>query len=107
MRLLCSSTGLAFTHLVRLTLDRENIAYFCSDADSSVAGIATPLTGSQSRIYIVNESDWEHAAELLREILPEAKAPTIARPSARPWPMWLVVSGVVLLVMLIPSVLVR
>jgi hypothetical protein len=105
MRLLYSSTSLAFTQLVRLTLDRESIGYFCSDADSSVAGIAGPMAGSQSRIYVLNENDWEHAVELMRGILPATKAPAIAHSSAKPMPTWLVVSGVGLLLVLVVAVL--
>ncbi len=69
MRLLYSSMSLAFTQLVRLTLDREGIEFFCSDADSSVAGIAGPMASTQSRIYVLRESDWEHAVELMRQVV--------------------------------------
>lgn len=67
MRLLYTSTDMAFSNLVRLTFDREEIAYFCSDADASMAGLATPM-GGQARFYITEESDWDRAVALMREM---------------------------------------
>lgn len=81
MKLLYTSTDLAFTQLVRMTFDREEIGYYCSDADGSLAGLATPM-GGQSRFYIADESDWDRAVELLREmgapVAPREPRPIVA-----------------------------
>ncbi len=103
MRLLYSSMSLAFTQLVRLTLHREGIEFFCSDADSSVAGIAGPMASTQSRIYVLREDDWEHAIELMRQILPADIA--ISRPPAEPIPIWLVIIGASLVLVIVAAVL--
>lgn len=84
MRLLYSSTSMAFTQSLRVVLDREDIGYFCSDADSSLAGIGGPAGGSPSRIYVLHEEDWDRAVEALQEILPHPKPADAATAARKP-----------------------
>jgi hypothetical protein len=105
MRLLYTSTSLAFSQHVRVTLDREDIEYYCSDADSSVAGIGGPMAGSQSRFYILHEQDWERAVELMREILPLPSKSVSAASPGKTHSRWLVTGVVVALVMLVGAAL--
>jgi hypothetical protein len=105
---LYSSTSLAFTHYLRVTRDRDGIDYYCSDADSAVAGLAGPMAGSQSRVYILHEHDWERAVELLRGIL-SPDQPSAIRPSTatRRIPGWLVPFIVILIVLLVGAAITK
>lgn len=96
-----------FTQLVRLTFDREGIAYFCSDADSSLAGLAAPMAAGQSRIYITDDSDWSRAVDLMREI--GAPAENVAhRPiTARKHPAWVTIAATLAVLLVLWVVIAR
>jgi hypothetical protein len=102
MRLLYTSTSLSFTQLIRLTLDRERINYFCSDADSSLAGIGTPMVGGQSRIYVTDDADWTRAVELMREIgAPSGQVEPRPPLASQKQPVWLVFACAALIIALV------
>ena len=87
MRLLYTSTDMAFTQWVRISFDREGIGYYCSDADASLAGVATAM-GVQARIYLTDDADWDRATQLLREMGAPARQPqlrSITVPRHRAW----------------------
>jgi hypothetical protein len=98
MQLLYTSSDLAVAQLVRVTLDREGIEYFCSDADLSVGGIGGPL-GVKSRFYLLHDEDRERAVRLLDEVL---TAPKTAVPSpVTRFPVWLLVLVVAVVVVVV------
>ena len=90
MKLLYTSTDHAFTIQAQLALDEANIPFFCSDADSSLAGIGAAV-GSKSRIYVLKEDDWSRAVELLQELSNTSNgvSATVVSPR-RPFPAWLI-----------------
>lgn len=108
MRLLCASNSLAFVHSLRIALDGEDIASYCTDADATLSSIAGPMTGIAARLYVLHEEDWDRAVEVMRALdsdprlaedaeddaVAEEEAQATAQASAYPYWIWLVV-GVV------------
>ena len=102
MQLLYASPSLGFGHTLRIALEGEGIAAFCSDADAAVAGIAGPMAGVQTRVYVAQD-DIPRAVEVLERMLANDE-PTTARPAAtprKPMPMWLVIFGAAMLIALV------
>ena len=94
MKLLCASNNLAFIHALRIALDGEGIAHHFSDADMTLSSLAGPMTGSAARLYVIDEADWSRAVELFQSMDASAESGNQKaehRPTAKPWPRWLVV----------------
>ncbi len=84
MKLLCATNSLSFAYSLRVALDGEDIETFLSDADSSVSGVLTPMTGSVARVYVLHEKDWERALHIYRDLSGETAAlPMPATTTAR------------------------
>ena len=97
MQLLYASPSLGFGHSLRIALEGEGIPAFCSDADASVAGIAGPLAGPQTRVY-VSSDDFPRAVEILEGLLSDDEAPAVERavarsPLQRDVPAWALIAG--------------
>lgn len=103
MRLLCASNSLAFVHSLRIALDGEDIATYCTDADATLSSIAGPMTGIAARLYVLHEEDWGRAVEVMRALDGDAnpddtddtavedETPATAPVSAYPYWIWLVI----------------
>ena len=90
MKLLCASNSLSFAYSLRVALDGEGIETFLSDADSSVSGVLTPMTGSSARVYVLHDADWERAVQVYRELAGETPASAATAP-AKAIPAWFTV----------------
>ncbi|WP_433852316.1 putative signal transducing protein [Stenotrophomonas nitritireducens] len=98
MKLLCSSSSLAFIHSLRIALAGEDIETFCSDAETtSLSSIAGPI-GSAGRVYVLHERDWNRAVEIMKELSGPTQERMAAAPNKGPLPIWLVVGVSALLV---------
>lgn len=106
MRLLCSTTNLAFGHSLRIALDGEDIETHCSDADMVLAGVAGPLTSGAMRIYLMNDEDWDRAVAVMEFLspTPAPKAPVPAHDSSGV-PKWLVTVAVATVVFIFAAAL--
>ena len=105
MKLLCTSSSLAFIHSLRIALEGEDIENYCSDAETtSLSSIVGPV-GSSGRVYVLHEEDWNRAVEIMRELSGPAKerVPTAAVNSR--FPTWLVIGVSALLVAVIAGML--
>ena len=94
MQLLYASPSLGFGHSLRIALEGEGIAAFCSDADAAVAGIAGPMAGPQTRVY-VSTDDFTRAVEILERLLTDDTAPAPAKtplPPPRRLPAWWIIA---------------
>jgi hypothetical protein len=91
MKLLCSSSSLAFVHSLRIALEGEDIETYCSDADRVMAGIAGPLTSGAGRLYVLHDEDWERAVAVMHALSPP-QAPRSASVSSGGLPKWLFVA---------------
>jgi len=106
MKLLCSSSSLAFIHSLRIALEGEGIDTFCSDAETtSLSSIAGPI-GSAGRVYVLHEEDWNRAVDIMRELSGPARERIAAAPNKAPLPVWLVVGVSALLAAALGSMLV-
>ncbi|WP_242110530.1 putative signal transducing protein [Luteimonas aquatica] len=103
MKLLYAATSLSFAQSLRIALDQEEIEYYCSDADASVAGIAGPMGGSPARFYVLHEQDWDRAVDILRALAQPQQAEP--RQAGKPLPVWLVMLSSMLLMMALVFVL--
>jgi hypothetical protein len=90
LKLLSASNSLSFAYSLRVALDGEGIETYLSDADSSVSGVLTPMTGSNARVYVLHDEDWERAVQVYGELAGETPTPA-AIPPAKPIPAWLTV----------------
>jgi hypothetical protein len=105
MKLLCSSNSIAFAQSLRIALEAEDIETFCSNPDLALGSIAGPVAGGGGRVYVLHESDWPRAVEILEHLSPRSE-PT-ARPAEPKYrmPRWfvfgLVATGTALLVWLL------
>ena len=107
MKLLCSSSSLAFIHSLRIALTGEDIETFCSDAETtSLSSVAGPI-GSSGRLYVLHAKDWDRAVEIMNELAGHTTDRSSAAPERRPLPSWLVVAGVAVLVAVISGVLIK
>jgi hypothetical protein len=92
MKLLITSTDHAFSIEVRLALDEANIEYFCSDADTSLAGLGG-AAGMNSRIYLLDDADWIRAIEVIKSLsATNAYAKPAPISASTPFPRWLIVT---------------
>lgn len=107
MKLLCSSSSLAFIHSLRIALEGEGIDTFCSDAETTtLSSIAGPI-GSSGRIYVLHEEDWARAVEMMKDLSGPTPERAAAAPRRRPLPAWLVIGACALLVVALAGVLSR
>ncbi|WCE04103.1 hypothetical protein [Pseudoxanthomonas sp. JBR18] len=97
MKLLCSSSSLAFIHTLRIALEGEDIATYISDAETtSLSSVAGPI-GSSGRLYVLHEEGWDRAIEIMGDFSgPDQPSAEVAR-SRKPMPVWLVVGATTLL----------
>lgn len=105
MKLLCSSSSLAFVHSLRIALDGEGIETYCSDADSTLSSIAGPMTGSAARLYVLHENDWDLAVEVMEMLDGPAKPRADASLKKPPIPIWLVIGLSAVLIVLLAAIL--
>jgi len=91
IKLLCASNSLSFAYSLRVALDGEGIETFLSDADSSVSGVLTPMTGSSARVYVLHDADWERAVCIYREISGESPSQMPNDPARALLPAWAVI----------------
>ena len=107
MQLLYASPSLGFGHSLRIALEGEGIPAFCSDADAAVAGIAGPMAGPQTRVY-VSTDDFTRAVEILEQLLTDDSAPAVAAaplPPPRRLPAWWIIAMSAGLIALMGAVL--
>ncbi|MEZ5455588.1 MAG: hypothetical protein R3F04_05675 [Lysobacteraceae bacterium] len=104
IKLLCASNSLSFAYSLRVALDGEGIETFLSDADSSVSGVLTPMTGSSARVYVLHDADWERAVQVYRELAGETAASAATAP-AKSIPAWLTVLLSMLIVLAVAMLL--
>ena len=92
MKLLCSSNSVAFAQSLRIALEGEDIEAFCSEPDLALASIAGPVAGGGGRVYVLHDSDWARAVEILEQLSPRFES--IPRPAEakRRTPTWVVVT---------------
>ena len=111
MILLCSPSSMPLAQHIRLLLDREAIPYYFSDADMSVAGIGSPMGASHARIYIMDEDDLGRALDLLKEASPEKEHTASPENSPvkenKPYPLWMILGGSFLVVLVTAALLGR
>jgi len=105
MKLLCSSNSIAFAQSLRIALEGEDIETFCSDPDLALASIAGPVAGGGGRVYVLHDSDWARAVEILEQLSPRSEPTTRPAEAKLRTPAWVVVSlvalGTALLVLLL------
>jgi hypothetical protein len=98
MKLLCSSSSLAFVHSLRIALEGDGIEVYFSDADSTLSSIAGPMMGSTARIYVLHEEDWERAVAIMKDLSGPSRAREAWHSAKKPMPAWVLIAATAILV---------
>ena len=107
MKLLSASNSAAFAQSLRIALEGEDIETFCSSPDLALATIAGPVAGGGGRVYVLHESDWPRAVEILEYLSPRSESTPRSAAPKRHIPRWavvvLVAVGIALIVLVLST----